>query len=169
MMIGKHFSRHSSAGSYSTDRSILLHGQRVNDFSTAAAPWAPVLISRLRSARVWYVPRFMDETCRDDTWRVLVSRVAEWPLHAIIGPGIDFRIARARVQIASDWADRFQYPWPCEYVSLPQVAQYVAATRGDARMEEEFRKDLGDFALKRYGHLLEIGEKQLPLETMLSR
>src|SRR5215467_11877787 len=68
--------------------------------SGSTVPWAPVVISRLRSARLWYIPRFMDETRRDDTWNLLVSRVAEGRCTPIIGPGIDYRIARSRAQIA---------------------------------------------------------------------
>ncbi len=107
----------------------------------SSAPWAPVIISRLRSGRLWYIPRLMDETCCDDTWNLLVSRIANERCTPIIGPGIDYRISRSRQQIAMDWADRYQYPLTLyEYVSLPQIAQYVAATRGDARMVADFLK-----------------------------
>ena len=137
--------------------------------SGSSASWAPVLVSRLRSARLWYIPHLMDETRRDSTWHLILSRIAENRCTPIIGPGVDYRIARFREQIARDWADRYQYPLALrEQVALPQVAQYIAATRGDAQMEEDYYRDLRNFALKRYGHLLEDAEKEMALDKMLS-
>jgi len=137
--------------------------------AAAAAPWAPVLVARLRTARLWYEPRLMDEARRDQTWKLLLARIAEDRCTPILGPGIDYRIARFRQQVAMEWADRYQYPLAGhEQVNLAQVAQYVAATRGDVQMEEDFTKDLRAFALKRYKHLLDAAEQGLPLVRMLS-
>ncbi|MBE2259194.1 MAG: SIR2 family protein [Rhodobacteraceae bacterium] len=133
------------------------------------AAWAPVVVTRMRSARLWYEPHLMDETRRDQTWDLLISRVADGRCTPIIGPGVDYRIARFRQHIAQDWAERYQYPLAMhEQLSLPQVAQYVAATRGDAHLEAAFSKDLSDFALQRYGHLLKGFERAEPLAKMLS-
>ncbi|MER2517813.1 MAG: SIR2 family protein [Candidatus Accumulibacter phosphatis] len=130
---------------------------------------APVMVTRLRSARLWYEPHLMDETRRDQTWDLLISRIAEGRCTPIVGPGVDHRVARFRQHIAQDWAERYQYPLAMhEQLSLPQVAQYIAATRGDAYLEAAFSKDLRDFALQRYGHLLKGGERGLPLTKMLS-
>ncbi len=132
-------------------------------------PWAPALVSCLRSARLWYEPHLMDETRRDQTWQLLISRIAEDRCTPIVGPGVDYRLARFRQQIALEWADRYQYPLALhEQVNLAQVAQYIAATRGDAQMEQDFTKDLRSFALKRYGHLLDGEERQQPLVKLLS-
>jgi len=130
---------------------------------------APVVVTRMRSARLWYEPHLMDETRRDQTWDLLISRVAEGRCTPIIGPGVDYRIAHFRQHIAQDWAERYQYPLAMhEQLSLPQVAQYVAATRGDAHLEAAFSKDLHDFALQRYGHLLKGVERGQPLAKMLA-
>lgn len=135
----------------------------------APDPWAPVVVARLRSARVWYEPHWMDETRRDQTWQLLVSRIAEDRCMPIVGPGVDYRIARFRRQIAVEWAERYQYPLAQpEQVNLAQVAQYIAATRGDAQMEQDFTKDLRGFVFKRYGHLLDGEERQLSLVKLLS-
>lgn len=157
-------------------RELLAHGQTDLAARTArehlgglAAPWAPVMVTRMRSARLWYEPHLMDETRSDQTWSLLIKRIEEHRCTPIIGPGVDYRIARFRQHIAQDWAERYQYPLAMhEQLSLPQVAQYVAATRGDAHLEDAFGKDLRDFALKRYGHLLEGVERGLPLGEMLS-
>ena len=139
------------------------------DILDSSAPWAPVLISRLRNARLWYAPRFMDERSQNETWELLLSRIREDRCTPIIGPGIDYRIARFRQQIAQSWADRYQYPLDLHHqVNLPQVAQYIVATRGDAQMEQDFKKDVRKFALRRYGHLMDEEERQLPLGRMLS-
>lgn len=136
---------------------------------TSPHPWAPVLVSRLRSARLWYEPHFMEERSSDATWRLLLSRIAEGRCTPIIGPGIDFRIARFRQRLAMEWADRYQYPLEMrDHVNLPQVAQYISATWGDAQMEQDFNTYVHVYALKRYGHLLGAKEQEYPVEQMLS-
>ncbi|MBK7956344.1 MAG: SIR2 family protein [Candidatus Accumulibacter sp.] len=137
--------------------------------AAAPNPWAPALVSRMRSARLWYEPHLMNETRREETWQLLIKRIAEDRCTPIVGPGVDYRVARFRQDISLQWADRYQYPLARhEQVSLAQVAQYVAATRGDAQMENDFIDDVRGFALRRYGHLLDGEERKQPLVRLLS-
>jgi hypothetical protein len=154
---------------------LIAHGQtdlaaRSARMKMGAAPsaWAPMIASRLRSARVWYEPNLMNQAHRDQTWELLIERINEQRCIPIIGPGVDYRVARFRQEIAREWAERYQYPFALvEQVNLPQVAQYIAATHGDAQMEKDFTRDLTKFALKHYGHLLEPDERRRPLSAML--
>jgi hypothetical protein len=88
-----------------TDRAVAAARTQI---AGAPAPWAPVMVARLRSARLWYEPHLMDETRRDQTWHLLLSRVQEDRCTPIVGPGVDYRLARFRQQIALEWADRYQ-------------------------------------------------------------
>jgi len=148
------------------DRAAMVARERVRD---SGAPWAPAIVSRLRSSKLWYLPRFMDERIRDATWSILLKKIEQGRCLPIVGAGVDYRVARFRQEVAMRWADKYQYPLSVhEQASLSQVAQYVAATFGRDHLMEELNDQLRGDALQRYGRLLSAEERSLPLDRLIS-
>jgi hypothetical protein len=130
----------------------------------------PLLTLRLRSARLWYVPRFMDESTAEQTWETLCLKIRENRCLPIIGPGIDRRISRFRQELAMTWADRYQYPLAQhDRLNLPPVAQYVASAFSDDVLSEDFKRDLRAFCIKHYSRILKSEDHQLPVDRLTSK
>lgn len=130
--------------------------------------WAPVLISGLRTARVWYVARFTEET-KPAAWTTLLSLIGKGACIPILGPDLNDTVARARSDIALAWADSYHYPMALyQRTSLPQVAQYVASIYGEAFLYVQYEAQLRAFVLGRFGHLLTTEQRKLPLDELLS-
>lgn len=132
--------------------------------------WKPVLISGVRTARIWYEPRFTGERTSEPAWETLLSKIRKGLCTPILGPGLSTTIAQARSEIALSWADSFHYPMAFhERISLPQVGQYVASVYGQDFFYEQYEERLRDFALRRYGHLLSTEERKLDIDRLLSK
>ena len=131
--------------------------------------WAPVLISCLRTARIWYEPRFTEEAKAKPTWETLLRRIKKMECTPIIGPGLNSTIARLRSEIALSWAENYQYPMAFhERISLPQVAQYIASVYGDDFTYEHYEEKIREIMLHRYGEKISTEQRRLPLDDFLT-
>ncbi|MDX2475901.1 MAG: SIR2 family protein, partial [Gammaproteobacteria bacterium] len=90
--------------------------------------WKPVLLTRIKSTRVWYKPGFVSDKALDSLWEMLLTSLENRSICPIIGPGIDFRLQQARVELAREMADEYDFPLSFSYrINLPAVAQYAKA------------------------------------------
>jgi len=88
--------------------------------------WYPVLISRVKAARLWYRPGFVSDERPEANWESLQSSLANGRFCPIIGPGIHYRLQEARLALAREMADEYDYPLSFAFrINLPAVAQFV--------------------------------------------
>lgn len=97
--------------------------------------WMPVLFTRLKSGRIWYVPGFRGGDF--DKWPTLLNSIKKGKCTPIVGMGLTEPLLGSMREIALDWADKYGFPMaPHERESLPQVAQFVAVNQ-----DREFLRD----------------------------
>jgi hypothetical protein len=97
--------------------------------------WMPVLFTRLKSGRIWYVPGFRGDDF--DKWPTLLNSIKKGKCTPIVGMGLTEPLLGSMREIALDWADKYGFPMaPHERESLPQVAQFVAVNQ-----DREFLRD----------------------------
>ena len=88
--------------------------------------WKPVLLTRIKSTRVWYKPGFVSDKAVDSLWDMLLTSLEDQSICPVIGPGIDFRLQQARLEIAREMADEYDFPLSFSYrINLPAVIQYA--------------------------------------------
>jgi hypothetical protein len=86
--------------------------------------WAPVLFSRLRTGRTYYLPEFAERG--PDTWRTLELQIKTGNFTPVLGPDLATAILGSRQDIARRWVRRWQMPIaPANQGDLAQVAQYL--------------------------------------------
>ncbi|NTV63133.1 MAG: CHAT domain-containing protein [Oscillochloris sp.] len=115
---------------------LVKHGQV--DLAAAAArsvvhsrpdSWMPVLFSRLRHGRIWYVPGF---TASDgfDRWPNLLNGISATKCTPILGFGLLEPLIGTRSEIARSWAEASGFPLhPDQADDLASVAQYLAVSQ----------------------------------------
>jgi hypothetical protein len=97
--------------------------------------WMPVLFTRLKSGRIWYVPGFRGAF---DKWDTLVNSIRKGKCTPILGTGLNEPLLGSMREIALDWADKFGFPMaPHERESLPQVAQFVAVNKDRSFLRDQ--------------------------------
>lgn len=145
-----------------------LHAARAA-LKTSGRPWVPVLISCLRTPRIWYEPRFTEGTPVDKTWDTLLLKIRNGECTPMIGPGLNSTIARLRTEIALAWAESYQYPMAFhERISLPQVAQYVASMYKEDFVYSHYEQKIREIMLRRYGARIDSEHRKLPLDRFLT-
>jgi hypothetical protein len=113
--------------------------------------WMPVLITRLRTGRVWHTGRFADAS-GFQRWPAVLDRIKRGACTPILGPGMYESLLGSRPEIAQRWARDYSFPLaPSERDDLPRVAQYVAVAMQDAEFPASaLRTSLRDWMLERY-------------------
>lgn len=136
------------------DRAVSLARQRMEAGSPKREDWwKPVLISRLRSSRIWYEPGFEDLSSaeRNRILAALRGSLAKQTLLPIVGPGIIHDIAGSRREIARRWA--YDYGFPMEHhnrMNLPQVAQYLQIQAGRDALESRLKSTMTSLIRERH-------------------
>lgn len=103
--------------------------------------WLPVLFTRLDSARIWYPPGFGKVDDGTDPWRGLIDNLRAARSTPILGPGMCESYFGTRREIAALWGEAYRYPMSGAGIEdLPQVAQYLDATRYPAFPRDEYLK-----------------------------
>lgn len=88
--------------------------------------WCPVLISRPKAARMWYRPGFVSNRNADGNWQSLLMSLRNGRFCPVIGPGIHPLLQTARLELAREMADAFDFPLTfSSRINLPAVTQYV--------------------------------------------
>lgn len=90
--------------------------------------WSPVLYTRLKSGRLWYTPGFVgDARGQEQMWTSMVELIETKQCTPILGLGVCEAIFGSRHELATQWAEAYQYPMaPYERDDFPRVAQYLA-------------------------------------------
>jgi SIR2-like domain/CHAT domain len=118
--------------------------------------WVPVLFSRLKRGRTYYLPEFGK---REDTWRALTGRIQGRTCTPVIGPGLADGLVGSRKAIARQWAARWQMPLVhANRSDLATVAQYLRVRMAPDQPAEELRSYLVTLLRERYAKERESGE-----------
>lgn len=101
--------------------------------------WAPVLLMRLKSGRIWYRSGFAD--AKFEKWPSLLEDIAEGRCTPILGPGLTDNLIGSRRELAWRWAREYHFPMaPYEQDDLPRVAQYLSVNQNRRFPRDRLRK-----------------------------
>jgi hypothetical protein len=109
--------------------------------------WVPVLITRLKSGRLWYTPGFGESNKKFDKFPSILQSIRHESCTPILGAGLTEPLFGSLSEIARRWAEQFHYPMmPHERESLPQVAQYLTVNQSPQfpfdELEEVLKKSI---------------------------
>ena len=123
--------------------------------------WTPVLFSRLRTGRTYYLPEF--GTKSGDTWRALVGQLRGQRCTPVIGSGLANSILGSREEIAGRWVERWQAPVaPHNREDLAKVAQYLRVRISALHPANELTDYLMTEMREKFGDVLEKDILKLP-------
>lgn len=84
-----------------------------------------LLLTRKRTSRVWYEPKFLTEN--NQTWQNIIDNINQEECTPVIGPAFCDYIFQSRKQLASKLAKDHYYPLALhERISLTHVMQYIS-------------------------------------------
>jgi hypothetical protein len=115
--------------------------------------WMPVLFTRLRSGRIWYVPGFVagPEEPPFEGWPALVNNIEEGNCTVILGSGMLEAFIGSTREIACRWAEKHHFPLATyDEEDLPQVAQYLATQQDDSFLRRTLRDSLREEIQRRF-------------------
>jgi hypothetical protein len=130
--------------------------------------WMPVLFTRLKSGRIWYVPGFRGGDF--DKWPTLLNSIKKGKCTPILGMGLTEPLVGSMREIALDWADKYGFPMaPHERESLPQVAQFVAVNQDPKFLRDQLGEYLRHEMRERYAADLppELQKSQATLDQLI--
>ena len=143
------------------DRAVAVARGIVRDRPDA---WMPVLFSRLKSGRIWYVPGFSGGVQEFEHWESLITFIQEQRCTPIIGPGLAEPWLGQASELAHRWAARHGYPFAShDQEDLPRIAQYIQRREGPQYLRLAFYKALREELLRR--HRSDIPDDLLQAET----
>lgn len=115
--------------------------------------WVPVLFTRLKRGRTYYLPEFGDESRQ--RWRILTQRISDRQCTAVIGPGLSDDILGPRSDVARSWADLWQMPIPeARRGDIVAVAQYLRVRVAALQPADELSSYLVRVFRERYRGLM---------------
>jgi len=97
------------------------------DFERIVQQFWPSLQRRGSVPRPAEPSRRCDGALSENEWNHLISFIRERKLTPVIGPGIARGVLPEHVQLAAEWADRWQYPF-ADRADLTRVSQFLALT-----------------------------------------
>jgi len=128
--------------------------------------WAPALLMRLRSGRLWYVPGFAGEGFKK--WPTLLRSIQRGKCTPILGPALSESLLGSSREIARRWADTYHFPLaPDARDDLPQVAQFIAVEQDPVFLRDELGQSIQQTLLDRFGARLTPAERALPLDKLI--
>ncbi len=105
--------------------------------------WVPVLFSRLRSGRTYYIPEFASRA--EQTWDELLLQIRTGNLTPVLGPELVSAIIGSREDIARRWVQRWQMPIAhSSQEDLAQVAQYLRVRSAEGTVRARVQEHLMD-------------------------
>jgi hypothetical protein len=108
--------------------------------------WVPILFSRLKAGRTWYMPGFSGKG--NAPLNSIVTKIKIASCTPVIGSGVAGEgLLPSREELASDWSERFLMPIAAQSRSdLAKVAQYLeVSTAVDQPRSELVRYLISDF------------------------
>lgn len=132
--------------------------------------WRVALLTRMRSARIWYTPQLTVEGTRlSPTWDSLRASVNDGTLLPVIGPGLTSDIAGSNREIARRWAFNRGFPLGYhELMNLPRVAQYIKVNFGDRQLAREVRETLRELIFERNQDRLPSGADAMTVAELFT-
>jgi hypothetical protein len=129
----------------------------------------PVLIMRLKSGRIWYVPGFADDKASFQKWPALIRSIKAGRCTPVIGSGLVESITGSSREIAQRWADAYGFPLaPHERENLLQVAQYLAVSQDDQFLRDEFAQALRDELQRQHGDAIGAVKEKSALGELIT-
>jgi hypothetical protein len=119
--------------------------------------WMPVLFTRLRTGRIWYVPGFRSGDGNQDfaRWPALLESIRDEACTPIIGSGVLESLLGSSHDIARNWADDYRFPMaPHDREDLPHVAQFLKFTLMKSFPYNGISKYLHQQIIERYDDIL---------------
>ncbi|NTV64022.1 MAG: CHAT domain-containing protein [Oscillochloris sp.] len=148
------------------DRAMAVARSQVNQRPDC---WMPVLVMRLKSGRIWYVPGFADDKSSFQKWPALVRSIKLGRCTPILGPGLVEPLFGSSREIAQRWADDYTFPLaPHEREDLPQVAQYLSVHQDDQFLRDEFTASIRRELLLQHAALIGAGKEKAPLSELIA-
>ena len=139
----------------SIDRAIAVARYEIRDREDW---WVPVLFSRLKRGRTYYLPEF---GTKQDMWMTLTDRIGSDSCTPVIGPGLSDALVGSRKEIALQWAARWQMPLvDANRLDLATVAQYLRVRTAQDQPVHELRRYLVTLLRERYA--AQRGSDELP-------
>lgn len=112
--------------------------------------WMPVLYSRLRHGRIWYVPGFTGAEAFK-CWPNAISSITEGKCTPVLGFGLLAPLLGSQQMIARNWAAAAGFPMqPERAAELPSVAQYLAISQSTGAAFATLTKYLRKQVFARY-------------------
>lgn len=131
--------------------------------------WMPVLYTRLRSGRIWYVPGFGDDRQAFEKWPALTRNIKRGQCTPILGTHLSESLLGSQREIAQRWAETYNFPLaPHQREDLPQVAQFLAVNQDPQFPREELAEYLRHELLERYQSQLAAMPDNASLEELLA-
>jgi hypothetical protein len=115
----------------------------------------PVLFTRLKSGRIWYVPGFADDKQGFRRWPALLNSITQGRCTAILGAGLLEPLLGPMNELAKRWADAYEFPLePHEREDLPQVTQYLAVNQDPRFPRDKLAEYLRNEVVRNFGSRL---------------
>ena len=152
------------------DRAVAVARRAVGERPDA---WMPVLFTRLRTGRIWYVPGFVtrpDEPTFDG-WPALVNNIDEGTCTVILGSGLLEPVVGSPQEIARRWAEEYKFPMALsDRADLPQVAQFLGTQNDDRFLRTTLIRSLREEVLRRFGDGLppDLRRPDAPLDDLMT-
>jgi hypothetical protein len=137
--------------------------------------WTPVLFTRLRSGRLWYVPSFSGvpdgpSSQADETWDPLRQSILNWQCTPILGPDLLAELVGSHRELARLLADRFHFPLaPHDREGLPQVAQFISVNRNQQFAQTAIVQALCELLRRRHSASLPPGAERVQIASLPDR
>lgn len=131
--------------------------------------WLPVLIMRLKSGRIWYVPGFGEDGQDFEKWPALMRNIQRGNCTPIIGPRLTQSLLESPDAMTVRIAEAYHFPLaPHERQELPTVSQYLAISQDTLFPREEFLETIRLSLVERYGDRLAADVDQEDMATMFA-
>jgi hypothetical protein len=113
--------------------------------------WAPTLFLRLKGSCIWYEPGFVTGPSFE-LWDALVKSIRAGSCTPILGSGLLEPFVGSSRDLARRWAQAHHFPLaPYSSEDLPQVAQYLAVTKGESFLQLALRDEVSQALWARLG------------------
>jgi len=135
--------------------------------------WVPVLYTRLKSGRIWYVPGFGKARDFSDQWKTLCGFVQEGNFVPILGPELSARVCGDQTEMAQTFANEFAYPMSVnDHSDVARVAQFIEhnVLDGKATLLKAVQKHWGVEAVRRFPEVFEtLGPDDDPMDAVVKK
>lgn len=135
--------------------------------------WVPVLYTRLKSGRIWYVPGFGESGDFADQWRALCNYVNDGNFIPILGPDLSAQVCGDTTEMAQTFAKQYSYPMSVnDHSDVARVSQFIEhnTLKGKETLVQAVRNYWGMEALRRFPDVFEaLGPDDDPMDAVVRK